>query len=132
MALRHPWIGYGYSAFWLGADGQSTVMWHLMGWHPSHSHNGFLQLWLDLGLIGLAIFLIGFCVVTVRAIGLSRRSHSVESFWPLMFLAFLFLYNFTESSFLTRNSIFWILYTASILVVSPGFRPMQNSLRTAT
>src|SRR2546430_1674208 len=49
MALRQPWLGYGYSAFWLGLDGPSRTVWKIIAWHPPHPHNGLLSVWLDLG-----------------------------------------------------------------------------------
>ena len=57
MALRQPWLGYGYSAFWLGLNGPSRIVWQIIRWHPPHPHNGLLSVWLDLGLIGAALLL---------------------------------------------------------------------------
>jgi O-antigen ligase len=118
MALERPWLGYGYNAFWLGLGGPSAEVWRVVGWVPSHGHNGFLDVWLDLGLLGVAVFLFGFAVYSRRAVALLRKWHSPEALWPAIFLAYLFLSNLTESSLIGENSIFWVLYTATVLNIS--------------
>lgn len=120
MAFRRPWLGYGYNAFWRGYDGPSAMIWRLFKWHPPHSHNGFLEVWLGTGLVGLAIFLIGFGVYVIRAIKYLRKHEGVEYCWPLMFLVLMFLSNLTGANFLSRNAIFWIVYVATgVLTLSP-------------
>jgi exopolysaccharide production protein ExoQ len=113
MALRHPWLGYGYSAFWRGYDGPSAPIWRLFKWHPPHSHNGFLEVWLGIGLVGLLIFLIGFGVYFIRAVKYLRNHEGVEYCWPLMFLVLTFLSNLTGANFLSRNALLWIVYVAT-------------------
>lgn len=120
MALQRPWRGYGYSAFWHGYNGPSASIWHLLKWHPPHSHSGFLEVWLGMGLVGLAIFLIGFGVYFVRTIRYLRDNEGVEYCWPLMFFVLMFLSNLTGANILSRNSIFWIVYVAMcVLTLTP-------------
>jgi exopolysaccharide production protein ExoQ len=60
MALRRPWLGYGFNAFWLPDNMYVQKIWNLLRWQPPHAHNGFLELWLELGLVGAALFLLVF------------------------------------------------------------------------
>jgi O-antigen ligase len=113
LAFRRPWLGYGYNAFWRGYDGESAVVWRLFNWHPPHSHNGFLEVWLGIGLVGLIIFLIGFGISFMHAIKCLRNHEGIEYCWPLMFLVLMFLSNLTGVNFLSRNAIFWIVYAAT-------------------
>ena len=55
-----PLLGYGYESFWNGLAGPSASVVAAVHWIPPHAHNGFLDLWLDLGALGLLIFGIGF------------------------------------------------------------------------
>lgn len=51
----HELQGYGWGAFWLV---ERTLYAHdELGWFPRHSHNAYLQVVVNLGLIGLAIAL---------------------------------------------------------------------------
>jgi O-antigen ligase len=112
MILWRPWLGYGYGGFWLGWEGASSSVWLSTGWDMLHAHNGFIDICLDLGVLGLTILLVGFWRNLVRAISFAQTAILEEELWPLIFLTFLFLYNFTESVFLVQHSIFWMFYVS--------------------
>jgi exopolysaccharide production protein ExoQ len=125
MIRQHPWLGYGYGAFWLGWSGESAhvSLWVLESGDPPilHAHNGFLDLWLDLGLLGLATFALGFSLAALRAVSWVRATRTATGLWPLLFLTFIFLYNFTESSILVHNNLFWVLYVAISMLTAARF-----------
>ena len=106
-----PLLGSGYTAFWSTADAERYRQ--ASGWDAPNAHNGFLEMALGLGFIGLAVFAIGMFRNFTRAIVTAARSEEIETAWPLFFLIFCVLYNLTESTLFSGNSIFWILYTAS-------------------
>lgn len=115
-AIAHrPWLGAGYGAFWLGWQGDSGAIWSQVTWEPPHSHNGFLDLWLELGILGISLFLVGYGVSIRRAIVRVRAESTTVSQWAILFLIFYFLYNFTESSLVRQNSVFWVLYVAVVV-----------------
>ena len=102
-----PWFGYGYSAFWLGADGQySSQIWKILRWEVPHAHNGFLELCLDIGIIGLILFLCVYFAALAQSIKALRRARSQESMWTLMFLVFLFAANLSENTLLFGKQYF--------------------------
>jgi O-antigen ligase len=108
---ERPWLGYGYGGFWQGWSGESAEILRLVRWATPHSHNGFLDVWLDLGLIGLLAFAISFLGTCLQAVTWVRKIKTGEGLWPLAYLTFLLLYNLTESSLLRQNSL-WLLYVA--------------------
>lgn len=110
MALRRPWLGYGFNAFWLSDDALIRKMWGLLRWQPPHAHNGTLELWLEIGIVGTAWFFLAFGYYVVRALKRIRTTTDVTAAWPFMFLAFFFFANLTEGFFLVPNSIYFILY----------------------
>lgn len=112
MICKKPWLGYGYGAFWHGFDGPSAEIWYTAGWHPPNAHNGFLDLWLSLGILGVVIFLIGFIKTFFQAFIRLRYSIRSEGFWPLVFIVYLILSNLTESALMLQNDIFTVLYVA--------------------
>jgi O-antigen ligase len=119
MALRRPWFGYGYNGFWLGYAGPSLAIWRVLTWKPFYAHNGVLELWLDLGLIGVALFVVGYITALKNAVHHLRTSASPAAIWPLLVFVFLAFTNLTESSLLGTNDIAWMLYVAAIVTVSP-------------
>lgn len=110
MIQQQPWVGYGYSGFWSGLDGPSAYVWRATQWNPTHPHNGLMQLALDLGLLGVTVYLIGFCRCCWRALAYVRSTNKLEGIWPMAFLIYLILLNLTESHLVSSNSIIWILY----------------------
>jgi exopolysaccharide production protein ExoQ len=112
MALRRPWLGYGYDAFWRSGEGDTWAIWRAINWQAPHSHNGFLEVWLDTGIVGLAILVTGFAIYLKRALTLIRLVPTTEANWPLVFLVLLAISNLTGVSILSRNSLGWIMYVA--------------------
>ena len=119
---RRPWLGYGFDAVWTRPfSGVAMTIQQQTGWDSPHSHNGFLDLALDLGLVGVGIFLSGLVVHLFKAVTAVRQSREKRALWPLMYLSFLIFYNLTESSLLTVNSLYWVLYVS--VAVSLASRP---------
>jgi O-antigen ligase len=130
MALKKPWTGYGYGAFWLGSKGPSAEAWAgmRMGMDITHSHNGFIEIALGVGMVGLFLSLAAYLQGIVRAIKFqSRRNASFHDAIHLFLLLWILLYNFTEQAFLYRNSIFWVLFSSVVLYQIQGRRGQNES-----
>ncbi len=119
MAIsQKPWLGHGFDAFWTGMQGASASVLSSVGWAAPNSHNGYLDLLVDLGVVGLLVYLVGYIGASWKAMKQYRRQSNEANMWPLMYLAFVFLVNMTESTILRQNSIFWALYVTTIVTVS--------------
>jgi Lipid A core - O-antigen ligase and related enzymes len=128
---EHFWFGYGYNAFWLSVNQRLADVWSPAGrLSPTHSHNGFLDLWLDLGLIGLIVFLLGFGLSYLRAALLIRRSGSWTAIFSFLFLTYLFQVNQTESA-LVREGLLWLLYVSTSLSLCSEVRILSKLPRYA-
>jgi exopolysaccharide production protein ExoQ len=55
--MRRPMFGWGFTAFWSGLNPRSMEISTLLGWYVVEAHNGLLQLLLDIGVVGTALFL---------------------------------------------------------------------------
>lgn len=117
MALRRPWLGYGYNAFWLEDQRATVRIWHAMNWTVPNAHNGLLEIWLELGLAGVGLFLLVFAYYALRSVSFLRAFQETDvAAWPIMFLVFDFVTNLTEAGFLSRNTIFLILFVAAAMM----------------
>jgi exopolysaccharide production protein ExoQ len=110
---RKPWLGYGFDAFWQGMQGESANVLLAVGWTPAYAHNGFLDLVLDLGFIGLAVFAFGYLTLWRRAFTFVTRDAGPTAAWLCMYLAFMLFYNITEGPVVSQNNITWVLYVAT-------------------
>ena len=134
--MVHPWLGYGYSSFWLGMGGEASAdLWSILGWPVNQSHNGFLDLVEELGVVGLGLFLAGLIVSCRRGLLWIRSQGELIALWPLAYITFMLLFNITESSLLGSDNLFWVLYiTTSVFLlhetkelVSESPRPQADS-----
>ncbi|MEC4986865.1 MAG: O-antigen ligase, partial [Oscillatoria sp. PMC 1076.18] len=111
---ERPWLGYGYMGFWHGIYGQSDYVGKVYGttYIPPHSHNGFFELTIAFGFVGVLFFVLSFLSILRRGVISARLTKTKEGLWPLIYLSFLIFYNQTESTLVEHNSIFWVLYVS--------------------
>lgn len=111
---ERPLLGYGYSAFWLGPKGRSFDIVAAVGWMVPHAHNGLLEVWLEVGGIGLTLLCISYLGAWHR-LWPSIVSGDIRRISWLIYLLFLtFAWNLEETSLLIFSGIFWVLYVAAI------------------
>lgn len=111
---ERPLLGYGYQGFWRGIYGESAYIGKVFDntYLPPHSHNGFFEITLAFGLLGLGLFALSYLLNARFALLLPAAVPQTISLWPLAYLTFVVLYNQTESTLVAHNSIFWVLYVA--------------------
>ncbi|WP_310488212.1 O-antigen ligase family protein [Chamaesiphon sp. VAR_69_metabat_338] len=113
---QRPWLGYGFSGFWgRDWDSECAYVWRVTGWTPPNSHNGLLDLWLDLGLLGLGVFSIGLVLSSIRGLVWVRKCRTADAMWPILYIIYFWLSNQTESALLVQNEIYWLLYVTVVL-----------------
>ncbi|WP_249093954.1 O-antigen ligase family protein [Argonema galeatum] len=121
---ERPWLGYGFEAFWI-EGGESSYVWRAVRYKVYQAHNGFLNLGVEIGLLGLLFFGLSILFAYIRAINWARFGKTSESLWPLIYVTFLPMYNYTESTIVEQNSIYWVLFVA--ITLSLKRVPMANT-----
>jgi len=107
--LERPFIGYGYRAFWLPWSNQSPVLQYL-AWDLGNGHNSYLDIWLELGLLGFGLFVIYLVVVWQRMLRVMMYPTTAATlFWPMM-LGYLCVAGLGRTMLLQRNEIAWVLF----------------------
>jgi len=116
LLSERPLLGHSMASFWQLDIVERTGMWF------SNAHNGYLQLLIDLGLVGLVTF--GFQLLTTLVRSLRwAQLRDPAALWPYCVAAFMLVYNVFEVSVVEENSIVWVLYvSASLAVRSPAVR----------
>lgn len=105
---QKPALGYGYLAFW-GLDSEPRYwLEKAVAWNAPSGHNGWLDLAISLGLVGVAIFAIGLLATLWQAVSLSLRSPA--GVFAIGFLAQFLLFAMSESIVLAQNSILWATF----------------------
>ncbi len=117
----NPLVGTGFESFWLGSRLQK--MWSIYWWHPNEAHNGYLEVYLTLGWIGIALFAV-FLLAGYRNIiaGFSRDPDMARL--KLAFFVIVLIYNFTESAIRETNPI-WIMLLLAIVAIPEVLAPAE-------
>lgn len=110
---KKPMLGYGYGSFYSGSAREANLLWQIHDWKPVHSHNGYIQLVLNSGFIGLIIFVLGYVSCLFNSLFKYLLSKEPQMLWVFLFLMYNVFLNFTEVSFFTGSNI-WIISIASI------------------
>ncbi len=108
LALHtNPILGTGFESFWLGERPQRLE--GLFYFIPNEAHNGYLEIYLTLGLIGL-VMLIALFIATFRKIRLELFRNFELGRYRLGFLAAVVLFNWTEAAFKTVSPVWFVFY----------------------
>ena len=118
--LKRPLLGYGFAAFWLSLRGESANIVLALRWAVPAAHNGFLEVWLQLGAVGFVLFGLGFFKAARSAIRDHRQSSFQRAAWPLAVLLLTLVYNLDESSLMQPNDFLWVLYVATLVNIAHG------------
>jgi exopolysaccharide production protein ExoQ len=113
--LLRPWAGYGYGAFWLGLKGQSANVAFVVNWTAPHAHNGFLDIALSLGCVGLVLFLYSLLCATIRIWKLMQNGALGRGMWMVSVIILVLTFNLGESVLISAPSLMWILYVAAVV-----------------
>jgi O-antigen ligase len=109
----HPWFGTGFESFWLG--NRLEYLWSMFPWQPNEAHNGYLEVYLNLGWVGV-ILLANVLVVGYRhLIDVYRRDPMAGSL-RLAYFAAAAAYNFAEAGFRMLDPM-WIFLLLVIIAV---------------
>ena len=110
FACRKPFFGYGYGGFWEKPNGAAMEIWQSINWQAPNAHNGFLDLFLGLGLSGIVIIGISFLNTFIQSTICLRRGKTSDEFWPLIFMIYFVLSNLSESALMLQNELFTVIY----------------------
>jgi O-antigen ligase len=118
----NPIIGVGYDSFWLGE--RLAKLWDKYWWKPTEAHNGLLEVYIQLGLIGVACWL-GVIFKTFKNIKKLLLIDFVFGKYALSYFIVFLLYNITEAA-MKLDSIMWFVFLFFAL-----YRPSPSMGRSA-
>jgi exopolysaccharide production protein ExoQ len=122
--MDHPMLGAGYRVFWTpeGANYVYARIWATVG----NGHNGYLDIWLELGFVGLGLFLLMFLTGIKRAYSRLIRSNDIVGlFYPLI-LIYAFVYSWSEKFLLEQSELIWVLIMITLIYLTPRRVPLVN------
>ncbi len=124
QVATRPRTGFGYGAVWSDQTGWGPVYWVVKqyGARPAYAHNGWVDLWLGLGVYAVWIWAALLAVTWVTTLATTYRCS--DAVLALPFLAMFTLTNLTESSIVFYNAIGWVLFVMLAAKVMAPERPV--------
>jgi O-antigen ligase len=107
---KSPILGYGFYGFWLGKEGESGNVIAAAHWFFGYAHQGVLEIMLQLGLVGTAVFLGTFILACKNAWFCFKYGRTVGVEWYFGLLVLTLLYNVDEETVMAPNDLLSILY----------------------
>jgi exopolysaccharide production protein ExoQ len=135
LGLLFPRTGIGYAG-WASEKGYfKAFTWQGLGNGLSHLHNGFVQQFLDLGIVGLGLLLLAFCALGVRWARVSTSNHPFEAGFGIVLWIILLITNCLESRAIWPTfDMVWPMFCLLAVISPPGYRGKvlsNNSLTSA-
>ncbi|MDM9580595.1 MULTISPECIES: O-antigen ligase [unclassified Nostoc] len=123
--LERPWLGYGFSGFW--TSNAASKLRATYDW-ASNAHNGFLEIFLELGFLGFLTFAAGFVrffvMALTRIISVAKKP---EDYWPMQILIIILIVNFSEARLLTP-SWNWLMYVTTSLSLTLEYQRNHKNI----
>ena len=116
--LRKPIIGYGFQAFW--GTGDLLFNWSVdesWGLRASDAHNGYLNIAVMTGLVGLSLTLVWAVLQPLADLSATRRNWFEPALTTLFVQIWIFglLLSSVESVLFSGGDVLWLLMIASII-----------------
>jgi len=129
----NAWVGAGYESFWSGE--RLKEIWARMGQTSGgfiQAHNGYIDTYLNLGIIGICLILIAVLAGLLKA----QKQLEHEYAHAVLKIALILIavaYNYTEAAFKPIHNVFVLLLIAILWVpkVRVSGRVASSGIRTA-
>lgn len=131
---QRPFLGYGAASFWQPWRGLEDPAREIIvvktQFKPPHSHNGFLDLALQLGWVGLGLFVLSFFNNLAKAVTYLTRAKLPEAGLPLVLLTYTIMTNITETGLFGVTSVwFWYIVLTVRLTLDTSAKTQLESRR---
>jgi O-antigen ligase len=103
---ENPLFGTGYDSFWLGE--RLEIMWGKYWWKPTGSHNGYIESYLNLGIIGVLLIVV-ILLKSIKNMSSNTRKNYSFAILQLVIIFVMVMYNFVEAAF-HGTIILWYIF----------------------
>jgi exopolysaccharide production protein ExoQ len=125
-AAKRPLLGYGYAAFWRGMQGESLIIFLTIHFEIYQAQNGIIELWLELGAVGVLLMTGTFVSALRDALTCLQRGPSPVANWYIGLIVLTIAYNIDETFLLSVHSIPWLMY----IVACAGLAAEADKVRS--
>ncbi len=116
---RNPILGVGYESFWI--EGNAAAAYYNMFGSGStqigNGHNGYLDVWLELGFVGLTLLVLLLLQAVTRVIrSLTAGDEPFAEFYGGL-LVFILIYSVAEKVIFVHSEFTWMMFMAGLMAL---------------
>jgi exopolysaccharide production protein ExoQ len=111
--VENPVFGTGFESFWLGA--RIEQLWAKHWWHPTQAHNGYIEMYLNLGFVGVLMLLGVLWSAYSSACNTLKENMNYAAF-RLGLVVIVLIYNVTEATFKGQHFILFCFLLVAVNV----------------
>lgn len=125
----HPWLGAGFGGFWqVGelspAHDYLNQQFQML---TAHSHNGYLEILVTTGPVGLVLLLVSFVVLPAYwfLTGTTRQNATLMAS-AFAIWSFVLYQNLLETSFFDKDRQVWVIFLSSLAIAHASFKAVDR------
>jgi O-antigen ligase len=111
--VEDPVFGTGFESFWLGA--RIEQLWAKHWWRPTQAHNGYIETYLNLGIVGVLI-LLGVLWSAYNSACNTLKVNMNYATFRLGLVVIVLIYNVTEAAFKGQHFILFFFLLVAVNV----------------
>jgi exopolysaccharide production protein ExoQ len=112
---REPWLGYGFAIFF-EIDWVRLYTLETLNWPIPNAHNGYLEVWLGVGIAGPVLLTLFLLRGLGRALLQLRHQPTPGAVFAVYVIATYLLRNVVESDLATATQISWVLVVIAVTI----------------
>ena len=125
LGMREPMLGYGIGGFW--SPERMNFLKTLHPWGPAQAHNGYIEIFLNLGVVGIVIFLL-VVVSSVRRICIQAFENFKFAQFRAILLIIILVHNYSEAGFVRPTHLMWFAFLIITVNVKPYTKLTVNPI----
>ena len=111
----NPIVGCGFESFWLGP--RLAKLWEVYWWHPNEAHNGYIEVYINLGWLGI-VLLAGVILSGYRSVFRAYARFPQLGILCIAYFVPALSYNFTEAALFRMLAPEWLFMLLAMVVAA--------------
>ncbi|MCW2960211.1 MAG: O-antigen polymerase [Thermoleophilia bacterium] len=123
---QRPMFGFGFAAFWGDFESPARNVWAELGFgigrttfRPTSSHSGWLDLWLQVGIVGVALYATTLAIALRRCLAAIGHHATPGTIACLLFVVYFTFSSLVDGTLVASNHVFWVALVAVLVQPEP-------------
>ncbi len=125
----HPYLGAGFGGFWQVGDRSPAHEYLNQEFQmlTAHSHNGYLEILVTTGPVGLALLLVSFVILPAWwfLTGATPKNRTLLA-TAFAIWSFVLYQNLLETSFFDKDRQVWVIFLSAIAIAHASFKTAER------